>query len=116
MDGTLKIIVVGVLALLAAWYFMRPKDSARANEARSMVSAGAMLLDVRSPSEYASGHLDGAVNIPVSDLGGRLAKLGKKDRPIVVYCRSGNRSGQAARILGAAGFTKVFDLGAMSNW
>lgn len=116
MDGTLKIIVIGALALLAAWYFMRPKDTARANEARALVSAGAMLIDVRSPSEYASGHLEGAVNIPVSDLGGRLAKLGKKDRSIVVYCRSGNRSGQAARLLTSAGFTKVFDLGAMSNW
>jgi len=116
MDGTLKIVVIGVLVLLAAWYFMRPKDTARANEARAMVSAGAMLIDVRSPGEYASGHIEGAVNIPVSDLGGRIPKLGKKDRAIVVYCRSGNRSGQAARILAAAGFTKVFDLGAMSNW
>jgi phage shock protein E len=78
---------------------------------------GALLLDVRTPGEFSSGHLDGAVNIPVQELESKLASLtAKKDQDVVVYCRSGHRSSQAAEVLKKAGFTKVHDLGSLSNW
>lgn len=78
---------------------------------------GALLLDVRSPDEFAGGHLDGAVNVPVGELESRLASLpAKKDQDVIVYCRSGARSSRAAKILTTAGFTRVHDLGGMSNW
>lgn len=78
---------------------------------------GAFLLDVRTPAEFSEGHIDGATNIPVQELEARLASIpAKKDQDVVVYCRSGARSAKAAGMLKAAGFTKVHDLGGMSNW
>lgn len=78
---------------------------------------GAVLLDVRTPQEFAEGHVDGALNIPVQELESKLASLpAKKDQDVVVYCRSGIRSAKASGILKGAGFTRVHDLGAMSNW
>ncbi|MCB9564133.1 MAG: rhodanese-like domain-containing protein [Kofleriaceae bacterium] len=79
--------------------------------ARRLVAAGATLLDVRTPDEYAGGHLDGARSIPVDDLAGRLGEL-PRDRDVVVYCHSGRRSGRAARLLTEAGY-RVHDLGPM---
>ena len=74
-----------------------------------------LLIDVRTPQEYAEGHIAGSVNIPVQVLEGALSQL-PMDVPIVVYCRSGNRSGQAAQILAKNKFTSVYDLGAISAW
>lgn len=62
-----------------------------------------LLLDVRTPTEYASGHIPGAVNIPVDELRGRLAEL-PADRPIVAYCQVGQRGYIATRILLQSGF------------
>ena len=84
--------------------------------ARQRVAEGARLLDVRTPEEFADRHIDGALNIPVSELSARLVELGPRDRPLVVYCRSGNRSATAAKILREAGFADVFDLGPLSAW
>ncbi|MDD5308036.1 MAG: rhodanese-like domain-containing protein [Deltaproteobacteria bacterium] len=75
------------------------------------IQAGALIVDVRSPGEYADGHYDGAINIPVDELDARLAELGPKDRAVVVYCRSGHRSAKAKARLDAAGFTDVTDGG-----
>lgn len=86
------------------------------DKAKKMVEGGARLVDVRSPEEYGSGHLDGAVNIPVGELDSRLAELEPKDKPIVVYCASGFRSARAAKALSAAGFSEVGDLGSMDDW
>lgn len=83
-------------------------------EARKFVAAGALLLDVRTPDEFNELHLDGARNIPVSDVQRALPTL-PKDKPIVVYCAVGSRSAMAASILAAAGFD-VKNLGAMGNW
>lgn len=87
-----------------------------AAEARRLVAEGAMLLDVRTPEEYAAGHIPGAVNIPVQVLGGRMDELPDRERTIVVYCRSGVRSANAANMLRGAGFTAVHDLGGMGAW
>ena len=105
--------------LLALALFMVWRSSAgKANpeQARALVEAGAVLIDVRSPGEFSSGHIEGARNIPVGELGARLAEVGDRDTPVVVYCRSGARSASAASTLTGAGFTQVHDLGAMSRW
>ncbi len=85
-------------------------------DARALVAEGAILIDVRTPEEFAAGHLASAVNVPVDDLADRLGELGEKERSVVVYCRSGHRSARASRLLKSVGFSKVNDLGAMSNW
>ncbi len=82
---------------------------------RQLVESGALLLDVRTPEEFRDRHLDGAVNIPVQELGGRVHELGAKDRPIVVYCRSGARSASAATMIKSAGY-EVLDIGGIGNW
>lgn len=70
-----------------------------------------VLLDVRTPAEYAEGHIPGAINIPHTELAARIAELEKsKDRDLVVYCRSGSRSEQALGVLRGAGFSRLFHL------
>jgi rhodanese-related sulfurtransferase len=109
-------LVLGLIAaaLIALWWLKRPDISS--SEARQWVAGGARLIDVRTPGEFGSGHIDGARNIPVSEIGARTAELQPLDKPIVLYCASGARSAMAARSLRAAGFKKVRNLGAMSNW
>lgn len=71
---------------------------------------GAKLYDVRTPAEYAAGHFEGAINWPVEDIqAGKMSDV-PKDSKMYVYCRSGNRSNQAAAALKAAGYTGVIDL------
>lgn len=78
---------------------------------------GALLVDVRSPQEFAAGHIEGARNIPIDTLSARLGELGPPaSTTVVVYCQSGGRSTQAARTLRDAGFTSVHNLGPMSAW
>ena len=79
---------------------------------------GALVLDVRSTGEFASGHVPGASNIPHDALAARLAELGDdRGRPVVVYCESGRRAGMAASTLLEAGFTDVRHLaGDMGAW
>jgi len=77
------------------------------------------LLDVRSPGEYASGHIDGALNIPVNQLAGKLDQVRdfQHGRELVVYCEVGGRTKQAAKVLQAAGFEHVvLYLPGMREW
>jgi len=73
------------------------------------------LLDVRTPGEYSAGHIPNSVNISVETLAGQLNQV-PTDQPVIVYCRSGNRSAQAASILRQAGYTQVYDLGGVIQW
>jgi phage shock protein E len=78
------------------------------------VGSETTIVDVRTPAEYADGHLDGAVNIDVSDPGfDALVQALDPDAAYVVYCRSGNRSAQAAARMEALGFTDVTDAGSL---
>jgi phage shock protein E len=79
------------------------------------VASGALLLDVRTQEEFAAGHLEGAINIPVQELEERIDEL-PEGRPLVVYCQSGRRSAKAVELLRAEGHEAIFDLGPMSAW
>ena len=74
-----------------------------------------LLVDVRTPEEYRSGHIPTAVNIPVDVIGSRPPAVDKASL-IIVYCRSGNRSATARKILMDLGYTNVIDFGAVSRW
>ncbi len=80
--------------------------------AAAMKRPGTVVLDVRTPAEFAEGHLAGAVNLDVNAADFRT-KVGAraKDVPYAVYCRSGNRSGTALAIMKALGFTQTYHLG-----
>ncbi|MCC6876875.1 MAG: rhodanese-like domain-containing protein [Sandaracinaceae bacterium] len=82
--------------------------------AHAKVKDGALLLDVRSEGEHASGALPGSKNIPVHALGARMSEL-DRGRAIVVYCASGMRSASAASVLRSKGF-EVYDLGPASRY
>jgi phage shock protein E len=74
-----------------------------------------LLVDVRTPAEYQSGHIPTAANIPVSDIGAK-PPTDKKDALVVVYCRSGARSAAAKQTLERLGYTNVVDFGSVSRW
>ncbi len=79
-----------------------------------IISKGAFLVDVRTPSEFAQGHVKGSVNIPLDKIPTQLAKFKGKEN-IVVFCRSGNRSGQAKSILENNGIANVVNGGTWQN-
>jgi phage shock protein E len=84
--------------------------------ARELVARGAVLLDVRTPDEFRAEHLPGAANIALQELSLRVAEIGARERAVVVYCRSGRRSAEAASLLRRCGFQHVHDLGALLAW
>ncbi len=85
------------------------------NSVKEKIAAGARIVDVRTPGEFEDGAYPGAVNIPLSVLQVRMNELEPKDKPIVLYCESGARSGQAARLLKQAGFIDVINAGGLSD-
>ena len=89
-----------------------------AEELLATEPGSALILDVRTPEEFAAGHVPGAVNISHDALAERVGELGSDTgRPVVVYCERGGRAGMAADVLLAAGFSDVRHLaGDMSAW
>jgi phage shock protein E len=79
------------------------------------IKSGALVVDVRTPAEFAAGAYPGAINIPLDQVERRLAEFGDHKSSIVVYCRSGNRSGQAKAILGNRGFADVTNGGGLRD-
>lgn len=73
------------------------------------------LLDVRTPEEFNSDHIEGAINIPVDQLNNRIDEVKALPTPIVAYCRSGNRSGMAVSILKQQGITDVTNGGGIDD-
>lgn len=108
----LTLFVAGV----AAMFLYQGAGKTSPEQVRRLIGEGAALIDVRTVGEFASGHLEGARNLPLSQLPARMVELGDKNAPLVVYCRSGARSGQAKRLLERAGFSAVYDLGAMHRF
>ncbi len=86
------------------------------SEAKAMQDAGAYMLDVREQAEWNELHMPGATLIPLGQLASRLNEL-PKDKPVVVVCRSGNRSAQGRDILASNGFSSVTSMaGGMQDW
>ena len=78
---------------------------------------GYLILDVRTPEEFRDKHIPGAVNIPNETIGSdEIPELPDKDQLILVYCRSGNRSKQAAEKLAALGYTNITEFGGINDW
>lgn len=85
-------------------------------EAFALRSAGAFILDVREPDEWAAGHIPDATLIPLGELASRVNEV-PRDRQVVVICRSGNRSAKGRDILLGAGFPSVTSVaGGMTDW
>jgi len=97
---------------------LQAADGVDVKQAQSMTQQGALLLDVREPEEFSAGHAPNAKLIPLGQLDSRLQEIASyKDKPVVVMCRSGRRSGIAVNKLQAAGFTQVSNVkGGIHEW
>jgi phage shock protein E len=85
------------------------KNSPKVNF-KELIQNGAQLIDVRTVSEYKTGHIKGSINIPLQSINSGMSKL-KKDKPIITCCASGNRSGVAKSILLNHGYSEVHNGG-----
>ena len=118
------ILSLTLLALLAVSLFsaQASADSYRQismQEAIELMNSESdyIILDVRTPQEYQSGHIPGAICIPNETiLHDSIPELPDKDQLILVYCRSGNRSKQASAKLAALGYTNVVEFGGIHAW
>jgi rhodanese-related sulfurtransferase len=101
---------------LAAWFGYKWWNSKKvAGMLPELRKNGAMLVDVRSPAEFASGNAPGTVNIPLSELGSRLGEI-PKSASVVVGCASGTRSGMAKLLLKKNGYTQVHNIGTWTQF
>lgn len=75
-----------------------------------LVKNGAQIIDVRTPSEFQSGHIRGSVNIPLQSLSREISRI-KKDKPVITCCASGMRSSSAKSLLQSEGYTEVYNGG-----
>lgn len=93
-----------------------PPATVHDTKAATVLDGASLVLDVRTPEEYAQGHLDDALLIPVAELEARLAEVdsalaGEKNKKIVTYCKAGRRAGQAKLLLEQHGYTNVVNGG-----
>ena len=79
-------------------------------------TAGAILLDVRTPGEYRQGHIPGSINLPLQAIASTPSVIENKDAPLYVYCYSGARSQQACSLLRHMNYTQVNDLGGIAAY
>ena len=78
---------------------------------------GYIILDVRTPEEFADKHIPGAINVPNENIGTEeISELPDKDQLVLVYCRSGNRSKQASEKLAVLGYTNIVEFGGINDW
>ena len=106
--------IVGAIGLLVTALLLTgcARGSVEQEKAIAALSSGATLIDVRTAEEFAGGHLDQALRIGHESIVEGVAKLGlSKEEPIVLYCRSGNRSGKAKTALENAGYHQVINAG-----
>lgn len=92
-------------------------QSISAEDAFTKIQSGVVLIDVRELNEYAQSHIPQSVNIPLGTIDTKMEEvITNKDSEIIVYCRSGARSKQAAQKLFKLGYKNVYDLGGIQSW
>lgn len=105
------------MKILAAMVFFLTSLFAGAADVSFKGVKPAVIIDVRTPQEYAAGHVEGALNIPhdrIAEGIGTVKRL-KKDQPVLVYCRSGRRSALARQALEKEGYRNVLDGGGIET-
>jgi len=117
-SNKITIALAVILAAVLGMQQLQPADGVDVKQAQIMNQQGALLLDVREPSEYSAIHAPDAKLIPLGQINSRLKEIETyKDKPIVVICRSGRRSAKAVSILQEAGYTQVSNVkGGMLEW
>jgi rhodanese-related sulfurtransferase len=112
-----KIIAAFMFILLITGCSGGSYTDVTADEAKELIDSGdVQVLDVRTPDEFAAGHIPGAKLVPLQVIESMLSEL-DKDQKYLVVCRSGNRSTQASGILVENGFTNIYNMtGGMNEW
>lgn len=118
LKTSFRALFLAASLLVAAFAAEAGPGTVDVKQGASLQSEGALLIDVREPDEYAQGHAPGSTLIPLGQLQQRLLEFSaRKDKPIALICRSGNRSGVAQKILEKAGFTRTVNVaGGMNAW
>ena len=114
MNWTFPLIILAVVLLV--FIFLRRGSSISPERAQEYLKNGAIVIDVRSPSEFASGHLPKAINLPLQEIETSLPRrIYDKDRVLLLHCQSGMRSGVASKKLKNLGYANVINLGSYSK-
>ena len=103
-----------ILLCLVAFFFVKKKFFDN-TDYKTMLSAGGVIIDVRSKGEFYSGHIENSLNIPLGEITSKIDHFKDKDQPIITCCASGMRSAAAAKILLAKGYTNVVNGGGWSS-
>ena len=115
-----RLLLIPILSLLLMpLAYADYKAELSQDDAQAKIDAQQItVIDVRTPEEFAGGHVPSAINIPYDQIGKRLAEIPvAKDQPILLYCRSGRRSDMAEKTLTDAGYTQLYHLqGDMIGW
>ena len=109
----MKHLALFLLCLLV--FFFLKKRYFDNTDYKAMVESGGVIIDVRSETEFYSGHIENSLNIPLGDLPSKLDYLKDKDQAIITCCASGMRSAAAQKLLSAKGYTNVVNGGGWSN-
>jgi phage shock protein E len=102
------------IAIVVFFFWRWSKFKRVKSEMPQLISEGALVVDVRSVSEFSQGSRPGSLNIPLNEIGSRLQEIDKA-KTIILCCASGSRSAMAAGILKQNGFSKVVNAGPWSN-
>jgi rhodanese-related sulfurtransferase len=94
-----KITIMGLLSMLGL--------GGKSESIQDFVTKGAIIIDVRTVGEFREGHIKGSKNIPLDTINGKLNEIKKLDKPVIVCCRSGMRSAQAASVLKSVGIEVI---------
>lgn len=110
------LIIVIIVGLLVALLLLQTVGRVSVRDAREHLQNGALVIDVRSSSEFASDHLPHAVNFPLPDIKTTVPlRVRDKNRVLLLHCQSGMRSSVAVEKLKSAGYTRVYNLGSLSR-
>lgn len=102
--------------LLACTSSGKGYESIDAKQAKEKMKEDVVIVDVRTQAEYEQGHIEDAVNIPLDAMDTIEEIVTDKSKPLLIYCRSGNRSAQAAQKLVEMQYEKVYDFGGIQDW
>lgn len=109
------LITIVIVAVLFIVYQLRNTSGMDQSKLKEKIDAGALVVDVRTITEYNSGHFPNERNIPIDEVSRRVDEFGDKNQTIILYCASGGRSGSAKSFLESIGYKQVINAGGLSN-
>lgn len=99
-------------SILAILFFLKRPGQISSKDAQAHLKSGALVIDVRTPAEFNSGHLPGAINLPLDGIEASLPRrVQDKRQVLLLHCQSGMRSGAAVKKLQGLGFVNAYNLG-----